>query len=63
MARSMPWSNAVNKKKCPSYKTEKNRCLMNNNNNNNNKTVKKAKVYRHWSYISGPLVTKWTFFL
>ena len=64
MARSMPWSNAVNKKKCPSYKTGKNRCLMNNNNNNNNKkTVKKAKVYRHCSYISGPLVTKWTFFL
>lgn len=23
MARSMPWSNAVNKRKCPSYKTEK----------------------------------------
>lgn len=61
MARSMPWSNAVNKKKCPSYKTEKNRCLMNNN--NNKKTVKKAKVYRHCSYISGLLVTKWTFFL
>ena len=23
MARSMPWSNAINKRKCPSYKTEK----------------------------------------
>ena len=33
------------------------------NNNNNKKTVKKAKVYRHCSYISGLLVTKWTFFL
>ena len=61
MTRSMPWSNAVNKKKCPSYKTEKNRRLMNNN--NNKKTVKKAKVYRHCSYISGLLVSKWTFFL
>jgi len=23
MARSKPWSNAVNKRKCPSYETEK----------------------------------------
>ena len=61
MARSMPWSNAVNKKKCPSYKTEKK--SMFNEQQQQKKTVKKAKVCRHCSYILEPLVTKWTFFL
>ena len=37
----MPWSNAVNKKKCPRYKTEKNRCLMNSN--NKKKRLKRQK--------------------
>lgn len=59
MARSMPWLNAVNKRKRPSYETEKNWCLK----NKKKKTVTKAKVYRHCSYISELLVTKWTFFL
>ena len=61
MARSMPWSNAVNKKNVQAIRPKKNRCLMNNN--NKKKTVKKAKVCRHCSYILEPLVTKWTFFL
>lgn len=38
MARSMPWSNAVNKRKCPSYKTEKIDVKR-----TKKKTVKKAK--------------------
>lgn len=53
MARSMPWSNAINKRKCPSYKTEKIDVKS-----TKKKPVKKAKFCRNCSFISEPIVTK-----